>query len=129
MIADMISTKCKATKTNGQPCDGYAQGTNGYCWAHDPDRKAEADAARKLGGLHRQTTHGGDTANVPGHVRSLADVLDVLDYTLAEALEMENGEKRNRLLISLAAEYSATIRANNTEDRLKSVERALKARR
>lgn len=36
--------RCQGVRADGMPCQsGYAQ-SNGWCWMHDPDRKAEVDA-------------------------------------------------------------------------------------
>jgi hypothetical protein len=123
-----MGTKCKATKNNGQPCESYALAGGDYCYTHDPGRAGERAAARKLGGLNRQTKHAGDRSSVPSQVRALADVLLVLDYTLAETLALENGITRGRLLVAICSEYTNTIKTGELEDRLAALEAILKSR-
>ncbi len=43
-------TKCAATRKDGTPCNGWGSADNPYCFAHDPDRKAQAHAARSKAG-------------------------------------------------------------------------------
>jgi hypothetical protein len=46
--------RCRATKTNGEPCTLPANGSHGLCWAHAPEnaerrRRAASKAARAKG--------------------------------------------------------------------------------
>ena len=49
--------RCRATKANGEPCKGTANGSDGYCWAHSPNNASErrrlASRAGKRGGRGR----------------------------------------------------------------------------
>lgn len=113
--------KCQSFKTNGGECSAHA-GASGYCFAHDPGRGAERAAARKLGGLRRSTKHGGNSGKVPAAIRTLSDVLSLLDYAKDECLALENGTQRGRLLIALAAAYTETITAGELEQRVSELE-------
>ena len=124
----MAGKKCKATAANGEPCGAWAQGSGEYCYTHDPARGTERAAARKLGGLHRSVGHGGDPAKIPARVRTLADVLSLLDYVKDEAIPLENSIQRARLLVALAAEYTNAIKVGELESRMASLEQALKLR-
>jgi hypothetical protein len=42
--------RCFATKRSGEPCNAIGVLDSGYCFHHDPDRRAEAHAARVKGG-------------------------------------------------------------------------------
>lgn len=65
---------------DGTPC-GMKPGPSGYCFAHDEDRAAERDAARRLGGLRRsgqlaravlsEAEAGPLELSAPGEVRRL----------------------------------------------------------
>jgi hypothetical protein len=49
---------CQARKANGEPCGaGVRQGAR-YCFHHDPERAAEAAAARRAGGQARMRPAG-----------------------------------------------------------------------
>ncbi len=113
--------RCKG----GQACRAHP-GASGYCFAHDPARAAERAAARKAGGQARHTPHS--TADKPpAQVRTLTDVLALLDYAMAEAVVMENSVLRGRLLVQFAGAYTEVIKVGEFEQRLATLEAALKA--
>lgn len=122
-----MGKRCKATTTTGEACAGYALAGSEYCFAHDATRAAERAAARKKGGHNRQTPHSGNYSG-PRQVRTLADVLQVLDYALGETLLLENSITRGRLLVALCAEYTNAIKTGELEARLLALETVLKAR-
>jgi len=123
-----MTANCQAITKQGQACQAPA-GAGGFCFWHDPGRGAERAQARKLGGYNRRRGHGGgDLAGVPGQVRTLPDVLGLLDYTLAETVALENGIQRGRLLVALAAGYVTAIQAGELLARVEALEMALKMR-
>jgi hypothetical protein len=122
MVMSSKGIRCKAMKKNGQPCNAWAQGEGGFCFMHDPARAGERSAARKLGGFVTRARHGSDASALPGRIRSLDDVLLILDYTLQELLSVENSIVRARALIALAGEYRAAITDSELVDRLAALE-------
>jgi len=118
---------CQGLTKIGQPCLARA-GASGFCYFHDPTRAPDRAVAHKLGGLRRRAGHGGDPAGLPQKVRTLADVLTILDFTLAEALPLENSIARGRLLVAIAGEFIKAIQVGEFEARLMAVENALKSR-
>ena len=122
-----MGLKCKAKTKGGEACGAYALAESEYCYTHDPTRAAERQKARKTGGLNRQTPHGGAYSG-PRQVRTLADVLQVLDYTLCESLILENSITRGRLLVAIAAEFTNAIKTGELEARLLALEMVLKTR-
>ncbi len=124
----MTGKRCKAITIRGEPCKSWAIGAGEYCYTHDPTRAVERAAARKKGGYRRQTPHQGNLANVPHQVRSLDDVLGVLDYALAEALPLENSIARGRLIVAIANAFMETIKTGELEGRILALEMALKVR-
>jgi hypothetical protein len=60
-------------------------------------------------------------------VRTLADVLAVLDYGMAELLEHENSIQRVRVLATLASAFIEAIKIGELETRLAAIEAAMKA--
>ena len=111
--------RCKGSKTCKAP-----PGKSGYCFMHDPERAAERKAARVAGGQARHTPHS-DAAKPPAQVRTLTDVLALLDYATAEAVIMENSVLRGRLLVQLAGAYTEAIKTGAFEERLAALEAAL----
>jgi hypothetical protein len=60
-------------------------------------------------------------------VHTLGDVLAVLNYTLREALPLENSVQRGRLLVQLAHAFIEAIKAGEYETRLAALEAAVGA--
>lgn len=121
----MAKRKCKAKRRDGTPCPNAA-GESGYCFTHDPARGAERAQARRRGGERRRVPHAGNASKVPTQVRTLADVLAILDYALAEAVPMENSIQRGRLLVQIAHAFIEAIKTGELEARLLAIENALK---
>ena len=118
---------CKALTKQGKYCPNTPS-ANGYCFTHDPTRGKERANARRKGGSHSRVPHGGAAEGLPKQIRTLTDVLAVLDYTLAEALPMENSIQRGRLLVALAHAFVEAIKTGELETRVEAIENALKAR-
>jgi len=119
--------KCKSKTASGQPCQAQAITGSDFCFTHDPASAAARQAARKQGGLRNRVGHS-DGANLPAQVKTIDDVLKILDYALQEALPLENSVQRGRLLVSIAGAFTEAIRAGELENRLAALEAALKMR-
>ena len=122
-----MAKRCKSKTKSGKPCSAAA-GPSGYCGFHDPQHGKARAEGRKRGGRNRTTPHAGDVAQVPAEVRTLDDVLRILDYSLAEALPMENSVQRGRLLVAIARAFVEAIKSGELEERLGALERVLKMR-
>ncbi len=122
-----IAAHCKAKTKSGQPCPNKPS-ANGYCFTHDPTRGKERARARRKGGSHSRIAHAGDADALPKQVRTLPDVLAVLDYALAETLPMENSIQRGRLLVAIAHAFVEAIKEGELEQRVEAIERAWKLR-
>lgn len=120
-------TRCKAKTKRGQPCPNKPN-ARGYCFTHDPTRGKERARARRKGGRHSRIPHNGNAEGLPKQVRTLQDVLAVLDYTLAETLPMENSVQRGRLLVALSHAFIEAIKEGELEARVEAIEHALKLR-
>lgn len=121
----MSKSTCKAKTRSGSRCPNAA-GPSGYCFTHDPARGAERAEARKRGGQRRRAAHAGSPETLPRQVRTLDEVLAVLDYALAEAMPLENSVQRGRLLVSIAHAFVEAIKTGELEHRIAAVEAALK---
>lgn len=93
-----------------------------YCYTHEPTNARARAQAHKLGGQRTKSDHGGDLATIPAQARSLADVMGLLDYVLAELLPLENSIARARVLISLVAGYIDAIKVGEMEARITALE-------
>ncbi len=76
---------CTAQTAEGQPCPNPAQTGRHYCYAHDPDKAEERDAARMRGGQARA-----EQLTVAAAVK-LRTARDVRDYLERVARDTESG--------------------------------------
>jgi hypothetical protein len=113
--------ECQAVTRAGRVCGAHALRDGDYCYMHAPEKSAERSSARRLGGL-RRSAHTGDVSALPLTVRAVGDVLEVLDYTLAELAALSNGVARNRGLIALCGEYIKALEIGEIERRLQALE-------
>lgn len=118
---------CSAINKAGKRCSAYALKGLPYCFAHAPQVARERTQARRLGGI-RHAVHQGESSALPEQVRSVADVLKVLDYALAELMELANSIPRDRALISLVSEYLHALDVSEIEERLQALEEQANAR-
>lgn len=117
-----MAQRCKAIKEDGSPCGAYAVTSGDFCFVHSPAHVEERTEARRKGGQHNRAAHGGNQDDVPGQIRSMDDVLKLLDYSKDELLSMGNSVTRARALIGLAAAYTQVIMNGDFENRLERLE-------
>ncbi len=114
---------CAVTRKDGQPCTAPALGASGYCFAHDPARVAERQAARQRGGANRARTARLD--------RLLPDTLRPMIATLLGALdEVHAGDLDPKAATAMAALAGAVTRAYGVgvlEERVSQLEAAQEA--
>lgn len=120
--------KCIAKNASGQPCQAQAITDSNFCFTHDAASGAARQAARKRGGLRRRVGHTGNGENLPEQVRTIDDVLKVLNYALQESMPLENSVQRGRLIVSICGALVEAIKSGELESRLAAIESALKAR-
>ena len=121
-------TQCTATASSGKQCQGQAISGSTFCFAHDPASGQARAQARKRGGERRRVGHATDAATVPIQVRNAADVLAVLDYTLAEGVLLENSIQRGRLLVAIAGALLEAIKVGELDSRVTTLEAALRVK-
>ncbi len=119
---------CKAKTKTGARCNMAAIKGGAYCFTHDPASGAKRAAAHKLGGARTRVKHGGSAETIPANIKTIADAMTILDYTLRELLEMENSIQRARALIALVGGYVDAVKVGELEARMIAIESALKAR-
>lgn len=95
---------------------------------HDPASGAARAKARKIGGQRNRTPHMGNPETLPVKVRTIDDVLSILDYALAESMPLENSIQRGRLLVAICSTFIDAIKTGELESRLIALESALKTR-
>jgi hypothetical protein len=109
---------------DGRQCRAGPQLDRPYCFAHDPERAAEAAEARKLGGLRRRKEGTIAVAyDLPG-LDTVAGIRRLLDIVVTDGLGLDNGIPRLRALISTAVAATNLLKVGEFEERLASLEAA-----
>ncbi len=124
----LIKRACAYAKTDGQPCQMAPLRERPYCFSHDPERAEEAAEARRLGGLRRRKEGTIAVAyDLPG-LDTVAGIRQLLDIVVTDGVGLENGIARLRVLISTVTAATNLIKVGEFEDRLASLEAAVKQR-
>jgi hypothetical protein len=113
---------------DGSRCRAGPQRERPYCFAHDPERAAEAAEARKLGGLRRRKEGTIALAyDLPG-LDTVAGIRRLLQIVSTDGLAMDNGVPRLRALISTAVAATNLLKVGELEERLAALEAALNSK-
>ena len=112
---------------DGRLCRAGPQRDRPFCFAHDPERAADAAEARRLGGLRRRKEGTIAVAyDLPG-LDTVEGIRRLLDIVVTDGLGLENGISRLRVLISAATSATRLLETAEFEDRLAAVEAAIAA--
>lgn len=121
----VIKRRCAYAKTDGEACSMAPLHDRPYCFAHDPERAAEAAEARRLGGLRRRKEGTIAVAyDLPG-LDSVAGIRRLLDIVVTDGVGMDNGILRLRALISTAVAATNLLKVGELEERLATLEAAV----
>ena len=121
----VASRTCEFVMPDGSRCRAGPQRERPYCFAHDPERAAEAAEARKLGGLRRRKEGTIALAyDLPG-LDTVAGIRRLLQIVSTDGLAMDNGVPRLRALISTAVAATKLLKVGELEERLAALEAAL----
>ena len=124
----LIKRACAYAKTDGQPCQMAPLRDRPYCFSHDPERAEEAAEARRLGGLRRRKEGTIAVAyDLPG-LDTVAGIRRLLDIVVTDGVGLENGIARLRVLISTATAATNLLKVGEFEDRLATLEAAVRQR-
>jgi hypothetical protein len=121
----VASRTCEFVMPDGFRCRAGPQRERPYCFAHDPERAAEAAEARRLGGLHRRKEGTIAVAyDLPG-LDTVAGIRRLLQIVSTDGLAMDNGVPRLRALISTAVAATNLLKVGEFEERLAALEAAV----
>src|ERR1700690_501614 len=124
----LAKRRCTAGKADGQPCQMAPLHDRPYCFAHDPERAAEAANARRMGGLRRRKEGTIAVAyDLPG-LDNVAGIRRLLDIVVTDSVGMENGIARLRVILATASAATALLKVGELEDRIASLEAAVAGR-
>lgn len=120
-----MAGKCTETNARGEPCGMNPPEGSDKCWAHDPARRREAQAARKLGGLRRRRPKAG-TAEVEGvELRNLEDIRGLLGRVIQDTLALETGVQRSRALAYLIGQAIKLHEVGELAEEIAAIRRQL----
>jgi len=110
--------RCKAFNLRNEPCSAWVMKGKDYCWVHEPTNKEASDAARKLGGATNQAKHSSrvNPGQIPDKIRTIDDLLALLDYCKDELLMLRNGLSRNKAIVGLVEAYIKIIEKGEFQD-------------
>jgi hypothetical protein len=107
---------------DGQACRAGPQRDRPYCFAHDPERAADAAEARRLGGLRRRKEGTIAVAyDLPG-LDTVVGIRRLLDIVVTDGVGLDNGIARLRVLISTAVAAMNLLKVGELEERLAALE-------
>ncbi len=122
---------CQATTQSGEPCQAPAMASSDFCFAHDPSKATEADAARRAGGLQRarQMDRSGHGAPEPlptwWPLETAAHACAGLAYVVQETLSGHLPSRDANAATGALSTLVGVRRAADLEQRLEMLERAL----
>jgi hypothetical protein len=120
---------CAAFTAGGQPCGAGPQRDRAFCFVHDPERAAEADEARRLGGLRRRRESTVAAAYDLSGLDTLDGMRRLLEIAVTDTLSLEVGEARIRVLLAAIAVARRIHSDADVERRLEVLEGVIRAGR
>ena len=117
---------CGARTPDGRSCAAPPLRDSRFCFLHDPDHAAAAAEARRLGGLRRRRERTLEAAYDLDGLGSAAGLRRVLEIAVADALWLDHGVDRIRVLIAATAVGARLLETGDLEVRLAALEAAFR---
>ena len=113
---------------DGRLCRAGPQLDRPFCYAHDPERAADAAEARRLGGLRRKKEGTLAIAfDLPG-LDTVDGIRRVFQIALADLLGLDNSIARARALIATGGAATKLLMLGDHEARLAALEAIVQRR-
>ncbi len=115
---------CTATRRNGEPCRAQALPERRLCWAHDPEMRQKADAARRRGGENKANA-------VRARKKMGADLHDIskmIEAALAGVYKGTMTPQQGQSIASLAGAWVRLHDAGEVQARIEELEARLEQR-
>ena len=122
--ASISNHPCQATRKDGQPCTVRALPGSAWCFAHDPNRAAQRDEARRKGGRGKARVARAEKL-VPA---SLRPTLSLLFTALEETHAGELDAKQAQAMAALAGAIARLYTTAELEQRVTELEQAAHGR-
>ena len=124
----MSRRRCQFIMPDGTMCRSSPLIGEDLCLFHSPSHAEEAAEARRLGGLRRRkekTLVG--AYDFPG-LRTVPDIQRLLEIATLDTLALENSVARSRTLAYLGQTALKCLEVGELEERLETLEAALRSR-
>ncbi len=110
--------QCAGTRKDGSRCTARVMGAGSYCFAHDPEKAAQRQAARASGGRNRATRARLDRL-VPATLRPMiGSLLEALDEVHVGDLDPKQASAMAALAGAITRAYAVGV----LEDRVAALE-------
>jgi len=120
----VVGRSCTHVLPDGRICRATPLRNGPFCFWHDPDSEEEAAEARRLGGLRRRREKALSGAFDFAGLGSLEAIRRVLEVATIDALALDNGIARCRVLISAATAGAKLLEVGELEARIAALEAA-----
>ena len=117
--------QCAHQGDDGQPCGATPQRDLPFCFWHDPERREEAQEARRLGGLRRKRETALSGAYDFEGLDDVPSIRRLLQIAALDSLALDNGVARNRTIIAAAAAAAKLLEVGELEARVEALEAAV----
>lgn len=117
-----MKRRCVFVMADGQGCRASPLRDGRHCFLHDPERSAEAAEARRLGGVRRRRESTLEIAYELAGLDSVEGVRRLLEIIVADALSLDNGIGRLRVLIAAVSAAGKLLEAGELEARIAALE-------
>jgi len=126
-VVSSTGTLCQATTKGGQPCSCYALAGSEFCFWHAPEAAEARKLARVKGGQARQGRSGvlRDGRGVSLPLKSMADVVQLLEKAVGDVLVLENSISRARAVGYLCSVAVKALEVSDLEERITRLEERL----
>jgi hypothetical protein len=117
-----LKRHCAAVMPEGRSCRARPMTDGAYCFMHDPEHAADAAEARRLGGIRRRREGTISTLYEFAGFESAEGIRRLLEIVAADALALDNGIARLRVLTGAASAATRLLGVADFERRLQALE-------
>jgi len=110
----------------GRPCGAPPGRDSAFCFWHDPGKAEELAEAQRLGGMRRKRERTIAAAYDFSGLGSIEAIRRILEVATTDALSLDNSIARVRALISAALAAAKLLESGELEERLATVELAVR---
>lgn len=118
----MTRRRCAGERPDGHACRANPVTDSDFCLLHDPERAEEVAASRRLGGLRRRREATVVAAYDLAALDTPVGIRRILEIAVADALGLDNGVARLRVLLAGAATAIRLFEATELDARIRALE-------